>query len=135
MRIGLALLLFSVAGTARAEQDPLELMAQQQVAPQAQGAKLAAPFFKGSTPKTDWQVMLEDNTCYWFSGVSTGAVKKIALYLWKPNSGAFTPRVADAKSPNGSVTMAYCTKEPGIYRFQAKIEGTAEPQFLQKDRR
>ena len=105
-------------------QDPMELQATQQVAPQAPGSKLVAPFFKGSDPKTDWQVVLEDNTCYWFSAVSMGSVKKIALYLWKPNSGAFTPRVADIKSKSGNATLAYCTKEPGMYRFQAKIEGS-----------
>ncbi len=125
MRIALIGILVSVAGAAHA-QDQLESMAAAQVAPQAPGAKLVAPMFRGSAPKTDYQVMLEDNTCYWFSGVSQGNVKKIALYLWKPNSNMFTPRVADIKSASGNATLAYCTKEPGMYRFQAKIEGSGQ---------
>lgn len=110
----------AVSAVAHAQSDPLEAAAVQQVAAQAPGATLAAPFFKGADKKTDWNIVLESGKCYWFSGVSGGNVKKLALYLWGP-TGFF--RLTDAKSTTGQVTMAYCAKESGMHKFQAKIEG------------
>jgi hypothetical protein len=111
----------ALASAAWAQSDPLEHAAVQQVAAQAPGATMVAPFFKGSTPKTDWNIMLEDNHCYWFSGVSAGKVEKIAMYLWSPTKWF---RLADVKSESGQATLAWCTKEAGMYKFQTKIEGT-----------
>jgi len=112
--------ILAVSALAHAQSDPLEAAATQQVAAQAPGATLAAPFFKGADKKTDWNILLESGKCYWFSGVSGGNVKKLALYLWGP-TGFF--RLTDAKSTTGQVTMAHCAKESGMHKFQAKIEG------------
>jgi hypothetical protein len=110
-----------LSAAAWAQSDPLEHASVQQVAAQAPGAKMVAPFFKGSAPKTDWSLMLEAGNCYWFSGVSAGKVEKIAMYLWGP-TGFF--RLTDVKSPSGQATLAWCAKESGMYKFQTKIEGT-----------
>jgi hypothetical protein len=108
------------AGTAYAD-SPLDSNAVQYARSQAKDAKQIGDLYRGAGEKTDYQILLEDNTCYWFAGVSQG-LEKLYFYLWKPNSGAFTPRVADMRSP-GQGTMAYCTKEPGMYKFQVKTEG------------
>jgi hypothetical protein len=107
------------AGTAHA--DGLDTAAIAQARAQAKDAKQVGDIYRGAGEKTDYQILLEDDTCYWFSGSSEG-LQKLYMYLWKPNSGAFTPRVADLRSP-GQGTMAYCTKEAGMYRFQVKTEG------------
>ena len=101
--------------------DPLDQAAIAQARAQAKDAKQVGDIYRGAGEKTDFQILLEDNTCYWFSGSSEG-LQKLYMYLWKPNSGAFTPRVADLRSP-GQGTMAYCTKEAGMYKFQVKTEG------------
>ena len=112
----------AMSGAAHAA-DPLEDAATQQAAAQAAGATRVGAFLKGSDPKTDFNVLLEGNRCYWFSGVSAGKVDKLALYLWAPGAGFFTPRLTDAKSTTGSAVMAHCAKESGMYKLQAKIEG------------
>src|SRR5256885_241849 len=109
----------ALAGTAHAD-DPLDAAAIAQAKVQAKDAKQVGDLYRGSTEKTDFQILLEGNTCYWFSGVSEGA-PKLYMYLWTPNAGAFTPRVADLRSP-GAGTMAYCTQQPGMYHFQVKTE-------------
>jgi hypothetical protein len=114
------LALVVVAGTARAQQDPLEAMAAQQVSAQAPGAVQVAPFFKGSTPKSDWTSQLEEGKCYWWSGVGGPGVKKLAIYLWGPDN----KRAADMKSSNPNATLAYCATMNGLYHFQAKIQGS-----------
>src|SRR5437762_4461091 len=98
--------LIAVGGVARAQGDPLEAAATAQVAAQAPGAVQVAPFFKGADKKTDYSILLENGKCYWFSGVSGGDVKKLALYLWGPGAGVFTLRLADAKSNSGNATLA-----------------------------
>ena len=108
------------AGVAHAD-DPLDSVAVAQAKAQAKDSKQIGELYRGAGEKTDYQILLEDNTCYWFSGSSQG-LQKLYMYLWKPNSGAFTPRVADLRSP-GQGTMAYCTKEAGMYKFQVKTEG------------
>jgi len=118
----LTVLTFVVAGSVAHAEDPLETTAVAQA--QLQGAKGAArvgDVYRGAGAKTDYQILLEGNTCYWFSGASEG-LKKLYMYLWTPNAGAFTPRVADLRSP-GQGTMAYCTQQAGMYKFQVKTEG------------
>jgi hypothetical protein len=122
MRNWLVVAALAVGNVAYA-QDPLEQAASKQVAAQAQGAAQVGPFYKGEGEKTDYSIVLEANKCYWFSGVTQGKIDKLALYLWTPNAKFFTPRVADAKSTTGAAVMAYCTKEAGMYKMQAKIEG------------
>ena len=114
------LTLAASTGTAWAD-DPLDAAAIAQAKAQAKDAKQVGDIYRGAGVKTDYQILLEGNTCYWFSGVSEG-VTKLYMYLWKPNSNAFTPRVADLRSP-GQGTMAYCTQEAGMYKFQVKTEG------------
>ena len=115
----IALVALATAGIAYAD-DPLDAAAVAQARTQAKDAKQVGDLYRGSQEKNDFQILLEGNTCYWFSGVSEN-VPKLYMYLWTPNAGAFTPRVADLRSP-GSGTMAYCTQQPGMYHFQVKTE-------------
>ena len=123
MRTALVLVVVALAaGRALADSDPLEAMAAQQAAAQAPDAKMIAPFFKGDAPRTDWNILLEENQCYWFSAVAEGKVKAVALYLWGPDG----KRLAEGKAKkNDSVTMAYCTFASGMHKFQAKVAGKA----------
>lgn len=117
----LILVTLLVGGVASAQGDPMEQLATQQALAQAPGAQLVQPFFHGAGEKTDWQIMLDAGKCYWFSGVSNGPVKKLAMYLWEPGKWL---RVADVKSTSGAATLAHCATVSGMYRFQAKIEGS-----------
>jgi hypothetical protein len=116
----LLLACLTVAGSAHAG-DPLDQAATAQARQQAPDAAQVGVFFHGAGAKTNYEVLLEANKCYWFSGVSEG-LRKLYFYLWKPNASFFSPRVADAKS-KGNVTMAYCTQAAGMYKFQVKTEG------------
>lgn len=107
---------------APASGDPLEGAAIEQARGQAPDAVQIGAFLKGSGEKTDFQVLLEGNKCYWFSGTSDN-LSKLYMYLWAPNAKFFTPRLTDAKTTAGKVTMAHCAKESGMYRFQVKSEG------------
>jgi hypothetical protein len=110
-----------LGGSAPAAQDPLEAAAVAQARKQSQDAAQVGVFLTGSGPKTDFQVLLEGNKCYWFSGTSQG-VTKLYMYLWAPGANLFTPRLTDAKS-TGQTTMAHCTTQSGMYKFQVKTEG------------
>lgn len=114
--------ILAASGVAHAD-DPMEANARRLAAAQAPGAAQVGGFLKGEKEKTDFQVMLEAGKCYWFSAVSAGNVKKIATFLWAPGSNAFTPRLTSERSEAGNVVLNWCTKEPGMYRFQTKIEG------------
>jgi hypothetical protein len=120
MRTLIGLLVLAAAGTAHAA-DPLEDMAVAQARAQERTATQVGEPFRGAGPKTDYQILLDAGKCYWFSGTSEG-LKKLYMYLWKPGAGAFTPRVADLRSP-GQGTMAYCADTSGMHRFQVKTEG------------
>jgi hypothetical protein len=111
----------AAGGLALAQGDPMEGFAKQQAMAQAPGAELVQPYFHGAGEKTDWQIMLDGGRCYWFSGVSSGPVKKLAMYLWEPGKWL---RVADVKSTSGTATLAHCATVSGMYKFQAKIEGS-----------
>src|SRR5256885_2068343 len=74
----------ALAGTAHAD-DPLDAAAIAQAKVQAKDAKQVGDLYRGSTEKTDFQILLEGNTCYWFSGVSEGA-PKLYMYLWTTNA-------------------------------------------------
>ncbi len=120
MKTGLLVLVaLAVSGTAHA--DGLEASIVAQARAQAKDASQVGDYYRGAGEKTDYQILLEANKCYWFAGASEG-LNKLYMYLWKPNSNAFTPRVADMKSP-GQGTMGYCTQVAGMYRFQVKSEG------------
>jgi hypothetical protein len=123
MRMGIMAAVLAVTGAAHAQQDPMEAAAAAQVAAQAPGATQAAPFFRGIGKKTDFQILLEAGKCYWWAGVGGPGVKKLALYLWGPGAGAFTPRLTDAKSPTANATMAHCPSMSGMHKFQVKTEG------------
>jgi hypothetical protein len=124
MRPLLALLILTATATpALAGGNPLEAAALQQVASQAPGATAAVPFFVGNGDRAEWQVLLDANQCYWFSGVSSGKIKKIVLLLYGP-TGFF--RLGMARSETGQATLAYCTQESGMYKLQAKVEGKGE---------
>lgn len=107
---------------AYASGDPLEAAAVDQARGQASDAVQIGDFLRGSGEKTDFQVMLEGNKCYWFSGTSEG-LSKLYMYLWAPGAKFFTPRLTDAKTTSGKVTLAHCTTQSGMYKFQVKSEG------------
>ena len=107
---------------AYASGDPLEAAAVDQARGQASDAVQIGDFLRGSGEKTDFQVMLEGNKCYWFSGTSEG-LSKLYMYLWAPGAKFFTPRLTDAKTTTGKVTLAHCTTQSGMYKFQVKSEG------------
>jgi hypothetical protein len=117
----MAAALIAVGGVAHG--DPLEDAAKKQALAQAAGAAQVGDFLKGDKEKTDFQVMLEAGKCYWFSTVSAGKVNKVATFLWAPGANLFTPRLTSERSESGAVTLAWCTKVPGMYKFQTKIEG------------
>jgi len=114
----------AVGGNAFAQRDPMEASADAQAASMAPGAKRVMDYFKGADKKTDYSILLEAGKCYWWTAAVTPGVKKIALYLWAPGAGVFTPRLTDAKSTNGTVTMAHCPSQSGMHKFQAKLEGS-----------
>lgn len=116
----IAALIFAASG-AQAQEDPLEKAAQAQVQQQAPGAQRVGEILRGAGKKTDYQIVLEGNTCYWFSGTSEG-LKKLYMYLWAPGANLFTPRLTDAKS-DGATVMAHCTGPAGMYKLQVKTEG------------
>lgn len=120
-KLGLLVAAIALSGTAQAQVDPLDGVAVQQARAQAPDAAPVGNLYRGMGKQTDYQVLLEAGKCYWFSGASEG-LKKLYMYLWQPGAGAFTPRVADLRSP-GQGTMAYCSTVPGMYRFQVKTEG------------
>lgn len=102
---------------------PLETAAEEQGARQAVGAQPVGLPLVGSGEKTDFNIMLQGNTCYWFSGVAEAKVKRLSLYLWAPGAGTFTPRITDARPQENRAVMAHCTGPAGMYKMQAKIEG------------
>jgi hypothetical protein len=117
---GLLLCTLATASVAHAD-DPLDQVSLAQAKTQAPDARQHGDFFRGAGAKSDYSVLLEANKCYWFSGAGEN-LKKLYLYLWKPNSNFFSPRVADAKGATSS-TLAYCTQEAGLFKFQVKTEG------------
>ena len=119
MRTMVLVVALSIGGAALA--DPLEAASVAQAKAQANDAAQVGQFLRGAGPKTDYQVLLEGNKCYWFSGTSEN-LKKLYLYLWAPGASFFSPRLADAKS-TGQVTMAHCTTQSGMYKLQVKAEG------------
>ena len=62
-----------------------------------------------------------DEVLYVLEGRGRATIGGEAFEL-SPGAGAFVPRVADLRSP-GQGTMAYCTQQAGMYKFQVKTEG------------
>lgn len=124
LALGSACLLSAVALLpVAAHAGPLETAAEEQGARQAVGAQPVGLPLVGSGEKTDFNIMLQGNTCYWFSGVAEAKVKRLSLYLWAPGAGTFTPRLTDARPQENRAVMAHCTGPGGMYKVQAKIEG------------
>lgn len=123
MRTSIMIVAALAAGNVAWAEEDLGQVVRAQVKAQAGGAPQVGELYEGSGEKTDFQVLLEADKCYWFSGAAAGKIEKLAMYLWKPNSNLFTPRLTDVKSTSGKAVMAHCTKEAGMYRLQAKIEG------------
>lgn len=92
-------------------------------------AKSAAPnaervgdFYRGlasqDNDRTDWQVMLDNQHCYFFSGSGAEYVKRFSLYLWNPADH----RVIDRRPESADVLMNYCPTETGLFRLQGKVQ-------------
>jgi hypothetical protein len=122
MKLIATLFVMSFATTALADDYALEEKSFALAQAQNKDAEQVGEFLRGRGGKNDFQVLLEASKCYWFSGAAIG-LGKFYMYLWTPNSNMFTPRVADTKSMTGEATLAYCTKEAGMYKFQVKGDG------------
>ena len=85
----------------------------------APGAMQVGNLFEGNGDKTDWSVALDPGHCYWFIGAGEpGKVNSLYLFLWDPQNH----RVTDTKSVSNTVMIGHCPTQPGMFKFQAKID-------------
>jgi len=113
-----------VAAPVAAAGPTLEEMIAKEAAAAAPGATQVGTMFEGSVDETTWSTALEAGKCYWFIGAGqTGKVKRLALYVWDPKSS----RITQTKAESNIVTSGHCSKETGMYRFQAKVTSGSGP--------
>jgi hypothetical protein len=70
----------------------------------------------GKASPAEWLVHLDNNHCYWFSGVGSEGVDKLSLYLWDPGHS----RVDSERAAGPTVLLKYCPTQAGPYRMQGK---------------
>ena len=114
-----ALVLIAVAGSARAEKNPLELLAEQAALAMAPDAGRLGEFFPGQGKRTQWQVLMEQGRCYVLSGAAGGGAKKMAVYLWGPDG----QRITENRSPTLLASLQHCAAVTGMHKFEGKTAG------------
>ncbi len=67
--------------------------------------------------RTQWQMLLEGGTCYWFSTAGDQGVRELYVNLWDPGED----RVAKLKQDGPKLVLAYCAKVPGMYKLEVKV--------------
>lgn len=86
----------------------------------AVGAARLGDFFTGAGDQSDWAAQLTTGTCYWFIGAGDAAkIHGLTLSLWDPHGAP----LAQGRSDSQVATLAYCARETGAYRFEAKVNG------------
>lgn len=104
-----------------APEQPVELaqMIERQAASAAPGATRIGEFFSGTSDTSDWVTSMEPGKCYWIIGAGEpNKVKELYLYLWDPQNH----RVTESRSSSNTSMIGHCAKEPGMFKFQAKVE-------------
>jgi hypothetical protein len=97
----------------------LAAMIEKQAAAAAPGAKRVGDLYASSAEQADWYTSVEPGKCYWFIGAGEPKkVKRLYLYLWDSKN----KRVTESKSDSENVMVGHCAKEPGMFKFQAKID-------------
>lgn len=92
---------------------------EKQAAAAAPGAKRIGDFYEGSAETSDFYTAMEGGKCYWVIGAGEpGKVKKLFVYLWDPKSR----RITESKSDSDTAMVGHCAKEPGMYKFQLKVD-------------
>jgi hypothetical protein len=117
LRNFMALLL--LASVARAEKNPLELLAEQGALLTAPDAGRVGEFFPGEGKRQQWTVLLEQGRCYVISGAAAGGAKKMAVYLWGPSG----QRIIESRSPGLLAQVQHCASVTGMYKFEGKTAG------------
>jgi hypothetical protein len=64
-----------------------------------------------------WQIPLEANKCYQFSGAGDQTVQELYINVWDPTGD----RIAKQKNDSPRVMTAYCTKLAGLYKVEGKV--------------
>jgi hypothetical protein len=91
-----------------------------QAAVAAVGASRLGDFFTGVGDQSDWAAQLSAGTCYWFIGAGDASkTHGLTLSLWDPHGAP----LAQGRSDSQVATLAYCAREAGSYRFEAKVNG------------
>ena len=108
-----------VAASAPVEKDALAQRIADSARSAAPGSRRMGPIFRGraNDQKTDWTQHLDSGRCYTFIGAGADGVKQLGLYLWDP-AGA---KVTYQRAGSSNAVMYFCTKAPGPYHFQAKL--------------
>ena len=66
---------------------------------------------------TDFQVALDEGTCYTFAYAGDASVEKFSIYLWDPSE----KRVETQRSKPSSGYVSHCALKSGTYRLQGKV--------------
>ena len=97
----------------------LAAIIEAQAAVAAPGAKRVGNYFAGSADSSDWFTVMEPGHCYWIIGAGESTkVKRLYVYLWDPKSH----RITENRSESEVAMVGHCAKEPGMYKFQVKVE-------------
>ncbi len=64
-----------------------------------------------------WEMPLDVQHCYAFSGLGEATIAKFSLYLFDQKNH----KVADAKTGTEASLLNFCPKEPGMYRLEGKV--------------
>ena len=67
--------------------------------------------------ETDYRLQLEAGQCYWFGWAGEASIQKFSVYLFDPTD----KRLDSARGKPAQGVFSHCAKEPGIYRFQTKV--------------
>lgn len=70
----------------------------------------------GKAAPAEWLVHLDNQHCYWFSGVGSEGVDKLSIYLWDPGHS----RVDSERAAGPTVLLKYCPTQSGPFRMQGK---------------
>jgi hypothetical protein len=118
-----AVVAYSKQGVAPASHD-LVATIEAQAASAAPGAVRIGEYYSGTAETSDWATSMDAGKCYWIIGAGEpGKVKKLFLYLWDPRNS----RITESRSDSDTAMVGHCAKEPGMYKFQAKVYSGSGP--------
>ena len=104
---------------------PLDLVAtiEAQAAAAAPGAARIGEFYSGSAETSDWVTAMEAGKCYWIIGQASRARSKALFVPLGPRNS----RRQESRSDSRTSMVGYCAREPGMYKFQAKVYSGSGP--------